>query len=232
VATRDFTLVAIGDSPGADFLVATQDGSSPVVRLRWGGLVPDYWRVTRDGEWIGDLLDGTDTEFYDYTAAPGVQHVYKVLAVASPDQVSPNGPTATITPTQVGAWLMDPETGGRVLILDADPETSMVEQAVLHNIVGDVPPVRRRSGTPPPSGTMAGYLLDNYDLDYPAAVLEATAMEFKDADQGQVFRLAIGTWNIPVTIGDLTVGPALLDDTGRPSFSIGFAWWRTRWSED
>src|SRR3546814_2683629 len=57
--------------------------------------------------------------------------------------------------------LMDPETGEKVLLLDEDIQTVMTERAVLHTPLGDAPPIRRRSGTPPPSGTATGLLLES-----------------------------------------------------------------------
>lgn len=223
----DFELVAIDDAPGADFLTVTQDGPSPVVRLAWAGAVPDNWRPTRDDDWLDDVLEGAVMEYLDYTAAPNRQHVYQVLAVTDLDEVSPNGPTATILTRPAGAWLMHPGTDSRVLILDEDIQTAMPERAVLHNPLGDGAPIRRRSGTPPPSGTLTGLLLESYaGDDYDPATMAATALGFKKASQGRVYRLAWGTWNIPVTIGDLQVSPVTINDAG-PAFSISFSWWQT-----
>lgn len=227
-ATLDFTLVALDDAPGVDVLTAVPVGPTPVVRLNWAGPLADYWRVTRDGDWVSDKLDGSVSEFFDYTAEPYAQHVYQVLPVTSLGEVSPNGPTATITPQPAGVWLMDPGTDEKLLILDATPETSMTEQAVLHTVVGDRPPVRRRSGTPPPSGTLSGFLLDSDATDFPAVLGNLTARTFKGNAQGHEYRLVMDGWNIPVTIGDMTSAPALLDHTGRPTYSVQFSWWQTR----
>lgn len=225
-AFLDFTLVAIGVAPGADSLTVAQDGPSPVVRLSWVGPTPDLWRITRDGEFL-DAVDGSVTTYLDYAARPGVQHVYQALVATDTGEVSPNGPIATIRPFPAGAWLMDPETGERVLILDEDVQTTMAERAVVHTPLGDGPPIRRRSGTPPPSGTVSGFLLSSLaGDDYLPDAMAATALGFKASDQGRVYRLAWGTWNIPVTIGDMNVAPAPADD-GQPGFSIAFSWWQT-----
>ena len=224
-ATFDFTLVATSAAPGADSLMAVQIGPSPVVRLAWSGATPDMWQVTRDGRWI-DRIDGAETTFYDYGATPLTQHVYQVLSRTDTGDVSPNGPTATITPRLAGAWLMDPDSGKKVLILDAQVDSTMTDRAVLHNVIGDKPVIRRRSGTPPPSGTLSGFLIDGLDEDFSAGLMLDHAVTFKGNDQGTVYRLAFDGWNIPVTIGDLSWSPAGLDD-GRATYAISFAWWQT-----
>jgi hypothetical protein len=222
----DFTLVAIGDAPGADSLIATQDGPGPVVRLAWVGPVPDLWRITRNGEFL-DLIDGSETSWLDYTAPSGVELVYQVLVATDTGEVSPNGPTATIRTRSAGAWLIAPDTDERILMLDEDIKVDMAERAVLHTPLGDGAPVRRRSGTPPPSGTAAGLLLDSYaGDDYAPAAMAETAFAFKGSDQGRVYRLAWGAWNIPVTIGDMTPSPVPVD-TGKPAYSVSFLWWQT-----
>lgn len=233
-ATHAFALVALGQAPGADQISATLDGPTPVVRVAWDGAVPDNWRVTRDGEWLDDpdsTMEGAVMEYLDYTARPGVSHVYQALAVTDLNETSPNGPTVTITPRPPGVWLMSPDSDERLLILDQEVEANMTERAVIHTPVGDGQAIRRRSGTPPPWGTVGGLLLDSAaGDDYSAVALEAIARRFKDSDQGRVYRFVWGTWNIPVTIGDMTVFPVTLDD-GRPAFEIAFTWWQTDWED-
>lgn len=226
-AYLDFTLVAIDAAPGADAIQVSQVGPSPVVRVTWTGPLPDLWRITRDGDLL-DLLDGSENTYLDYAASPLTPHVYQALVATDTGQVSPNGPSATLRTRPAGAWLMDPETGEKVLLLDEDIQTVMTERAVLHTPLGDGPPIRRRSGTPPPSGTATGLLLESAaGDDYLPVDMAAAAFRFKDSDQGRVFRLAWGAWNIPVTIGDMTVAPAVLDDTDRPAFTVSFSWWQT-----
>lgn len=226
-AFLDFALVAIDVAPGADTVQVSQVGPSPVVRVTWTGPLPDLWRITRDGDLL-DLVDGSETTYLDYGAAPLTQHVYQALVATGTGEVSPNGPTATLRTRPAGAWLMDPDTGEQLFFLDEEVATTMAERAVLHTPLGDAPLVRRRSGTPPPSGTASGLLLESAaGDDYLPADMAATAFRFKNSDQGHVYRLAWGSWNIPVTIGDMNVAPVTLDDTARPAFSIDFSWWQT-----
>lgn len=225
-AFLDFELVAIDDAPGADVITVNTDGPSPVVQVTWDGATPDLWRITRDGEFL-DLIDGAEREFLDYGARPLTQHAYQALAATDTGAVSPNGPTATIRPVPAGAWLMDPDTDERIMVGDEDVTFSMAERAVLHTPLGDGAPIRRRSGTPPPSGHVTGLLASLDEDTYSADTMHATALGFKDSDQGRVYRFTIGSWNIPVTIGDLVSAPVVTDDSGQTAYSISFDWWQT-----
>lgn len=226
-AVLDFTVVHNDVAPGVDALTATLDGPSPVVRLAWPGPAADFFQVVRDDEML-DRIDGLSTGYLDYTADPRAQHVYQVRPTTSTGLVSPNGPLATITPQPAGIWLIDPETDERIMLLDAVPEFSMAERAIVHELVGDRPPVRRRSGKPPPAGTWTGVLMDSTASDYPAAAMAATALVFKDNEQGRVYRLVDKGWNLPVTIGDMTVFPVVDTQRGVVSYSVSFSWWQTR----
>lgn len=226
-AEEVFELVATGDAPGADTISVSQVGVSPIMRVSWSGAVPDLWKPTRDGKWM-DTINGSRVDFYDYYATPRTQHEWKVLAATDAGATSPNGPTANATPYPMGVWLMDPDTEEVLFIMGADPVTTeMLDQAVTHAVLGG-PPVRRRIGTPPPSGTLAGELIDTpyTEDDYPVQALAATALSFKVSDQDRVYRLVWGDWNIPVTIGDVNVSPMDPGDH-QVGYVIGFKWWQT-----
>lgn len=224
-AVLDFTVVHNDVAPGVDALTASLDGSSPVVRLDWPGPAADFFQVMRDSDLL-DRIDGSLTSYFDYTADPRAQHVYQVRAATSTGLVSPNGPLATITPRAPGIWLIDPETDERIMVLDAVPEFDMAERAVEHEVMGDAPTVRRRSGKPPPRGSWTGVLVDGDAGE--AAAMAATALVFKDNEQGRVYRLVDKGWNLPVTIGDMTVFPVVDTQRGSVTWSISFRWWQTR----
>lgn len=222
--THDFTVVALGAAPGVEALTGSQVDHSPAVRLQWVGVTGDAWRITRDGEWL-DLVEGAEREYVDYTAKPNRRHVYQVLPATDAGEVSPNGPMFTITPTIAGAWLMDPEDGTRAFLLTREvPTVDMAEQAVTHDVVGSGP-VRRRVGVLPPSGTISGELHDVWD--YLAADSLAVLYDYKQRDAGYVYRLAFANWNIPVTIGDLTISPTGLSGSDGRVEAASFTWQQT-----
>lgn len=224
--SQTFTLVAAGVAPGADSISVTPLGHSPSMRVAWTG-TSDTWVVTRDGEWL-DVVDGATHVFYDHLAKPRTQHVYKVLMRTDEGVVSPNGPTATKSAYPIGVWLLDLDDDRALFVMGEAPVvTNMPDRAVLHNVL-DGPPVRRRIGKPPPNGTVIGTLVDTpyTDEDYPATAMETAAQAMAVVDQGRVYRLIWGDWNIPVTIGDMNVSPF---DPGnnQVGFSIAFSWWQT-----
>lgn len=215
-------LVALGEAPGVDSLTATA-GLYPYVRLAWAAADADEWQIVRDGAWI-DRIDGARRSFRDYYAEPGRSYAYRVLPVTD-SGVGPNGPTATVRLRPPGVWLFD-ETEV-VFLVDAEPtEVTWDERAVVHEILGDAPAVRRRAGQPPPRGIWSGKLIDGTDPNLSAETMNAVAMTFKASEQGRVFRLAYGDRNIPVTIGDLMVEPSMDGDTPL-TYDISFKWWQT-----
>lgn len=216
-------LVALADTPGVDTLTATA-GIYPYVRLAWSGEDADAWQVVRNGEWIDRLEDGGRRAWRDYYAEPGRAYTYRVLPVVD-SGVGPNGPSATVLLRPPGLWLFD-ETEV-VFVTDHEfPEVTWDERAVLHEVLGDAPPVRRRAGQPPPRGSVSGTLIGGTDPLLTAEAMKATAMVFKASEQGRVLRMSYGDRNIPVTIGDLMVEPNSYDSP--LSYSISFKWWQTR----
>lgn len=217
-------LVALAATPGVDTLTASA-GIHPYVRLAWSaGADADEWQIVRDGVWI-DRVDGSLRAWRDYYAEPGRKYAYRVLPVVD-SGVGPNGPTASVLLRPPGLWLF---VGTQVVFLvDHEfTEVSWDERAVVHEILGDAPPVRRRAGQPPPRGAVSGVLIDGTDPMLTAERMKATAMGFKGSGQGRVYRMSYGDRNIPVTIGDLMVEP--LNGTDSPlAYEISFKWWQTR----
>lgn len=217
--TQTFTLVEASAAAGVTTLTATATVNSPVVALAWTGAAADEWQIKRDSDWLERIAGGL-TAWSDYTAAPGVLHTYKVLRVTA-GVVSPNGPSAVVTPATGGAWLLDPDTAEKFMMADEDVQVTMAEQAVIHNVL-DEPAVRRRVGTPPPSGTATGTFVDG--LSGLAADFNELAMsDFKKAAQSHVFRLIWADRNVPVTIGDLTCEP--YREGGSVLYAVSFSWW-------
>lgn len=221
--TQEFDLVAAGAAEGVTTLTASLVNESPAIRLAWAAVTADEWQVVRDGEWL-DRIDGSLREFYDYTARPNHLHEYRVFPVSN-GVVSPNGPFATIMPTCTGIWLIDPDDGAQVLLLGQDAGSfDMVEQSVTHNVLGAAP-VRRRAGILPPSGAISGGIYDALDLA--ADDIVATLYDFKNGDPGHVYRLILGDWNMPVTIGDVKVQPTPQSGPEERMYVASLSWWQT-----
>lgn len=220
-ATLVTELVTLADTPGVDSLSAVA-GYNPYVRLAWSaGATPDAWQIVRNGIWL-DRVDGADRAFYDWNAKPG-DYIYRVLPVVD-SGVGPNGQSATVKLRPAGLWLYDEEE--IVFLIEHDNDESWDEQAVTHDVLGDAPPVRRRSGQPPPRGTVTGFLMAGADTSRDPAAMAATAISFKGSDQGRVYRMAYGDRNIPVTIGDMQVVPAHEGDAAW-TWAVSFKWWQT-----
>lgn len=228
VDTQDFTLVSSSVASGVTTLTATNTSPDFSVVLNWTGAAADNWQIVRDNVWV-ERIDGLLTTYTDRGARPGVQHTYKVLRVSG-GAVSPNGPSATVTPNPPGVWLYDPETNQKVFIVNETVDLAMTDQAVIHAVI-DAPPVRRRAGQPPASGTVSGNFVDgSAGL---AATFDAIAMgDFKPAPQSNVFRLIWADRNIPVQIGDLESLPIREGNT--VFYAVTFSWWHDgseRWED-
>lgn len=220
-------LVASHDAAGVDSIEAYLVGEGPTVRVTWDNTpMADRWVVTRDGEWL-EVLEGAEAEYYDYSASPLREHVYQVLHKTIGGDVSPNGPSASVTVNLAygGIWLINPDNGASVTIFGREAgEFRMDEQAVVHDVLGSTP-VRRRMGLLPPAGRVVGGLYtvgDRLAEDHRDRLLR-----WKKWDAGTVFRLVRGDQNLPVTIGNIVVDSTPTSDTDDLHYAVSFDWWQT-----
>lgn len=233
-ATKDFTVTVGGAAAGATSLTVTQRGATPIQDLAWSfAVAPTQVQITRavDGapaEFLGDPLPGATTTYADRTAPRYANVVYRALAVDGSGVVSNVGPSELVYPTSRAVWLLDPDadyasTAAVPLLGKEQGSQSMTEQAVVH-VVNNRAPVRRRLGLVPPSGSVSGVLMSA--LGVSATQGFDTLMDWKVNDASKVYRLVLGDWNIPVTIGDLSAVP--LPDSGKDlAYAVDFAWWQT-----
>lgn len=215
---HEFDLVAAGDADGVTDLTATVDG--PITSFAWDAITADEWQIERDDTWT-ERIDGSLRAFDDLTSAPFRTHTYRVLPVAD-GVVSPNGPSVTVTPRPLGIWLIDVETRDDVVLLAAeDLAVVMPETSVLHEVSGDLPPVRRRSGIRPPQGSISGLIVDALGRDHDTT--RDRLWDFKHGDAGRLYRLVLGEWNMLVTIGEVLPSPSPVVNRAT---TASFSWWQ------
>lgn len=193
-------------------LVAVQIGDTPRVRLSWARTgTTDAWVIVRDGEIIA-RLDAAEVEsasgtysWVDPTAAPLVQHVYKVKAVdfTSKKQTTPSSETY-ITTDAPGVWLLgelddvcldgDGISGFRTLDRRASykPINAAYDVDVVHAFEGVV-------------GGFVGSIDDRTPDGWEATRTAILAM--KDAPHAEV-QLVYGTTSVPVKLRNVSVSPA------------------------
>lgn len=237
-ATHDFAVNAGGSDDGPTELNVTQRGGTPIIDLDITFAVAPAGGVqiirTVDGEntWLARIpYAGAHTMWADRTAPRFKNVLYKALAVTAGGVVSNVGDAELIFPRSSGIWLLDPDadfddTAAAVLLGKDQLTADMSEQAVLHAVTGRAP-VRRRLGTPPPAGEFgrsSHVLMDALGLTADQA--HEQLMAWKTNDAGTVYRLVFGTWNIPVTVGNIQSFPTALsgDET---QYDAGFQWWQT-----
>lgn len=219
--SHEFDVVAAGSAPGPVNLTALQRGATAIIDLSWaiGETEPDEWLVLRNEEWIG-RVDGSVTAFADLTAPPYHEHEYQVVALSG-GEASTIGPIITVTPRPDGMWIIDPDDESMAAILgDEQGSQAMAEQAAVHPVVGRAP-VRRRLGVLPPSGAQAGVLIEA--LGVTADESYDALMRWKTQDAGHVYRLVLGSWNVPVTLSDIVAAPTPISGEER-IYAASFGW--------
>lgn len=234
-ATKTFLVNVGGSDAGPTDLTVTQRAGTPIVDLAWSFATPPAGgvQITRSvngepAQFLKRITNTGTTQWADRTAPRYANVVYRVLAVNASGTVSNVGPSELVYLRGMGVWLLDPDAAyadtAAVCFLGQGQGTQvMPEQAVLHTVNGRQA-VRRRLGLVPPSGTVSGTIMTA--LGVSAAQGLSTLMDFKAADAGKVYRLVLGTWNMPVTIGDVAAFPTpnSRDDA---EYTADFSWWHT-----
>jgi hypothetical protein len=161
--------------------------------------------------------------YEDWTWDPNKVHVYRAAPYTNGTGTASGGPTATVTPTCLGIWLVDPaDTTKRAVIWgDDDGDFDATELAVIHQPIAG-PPVRRTIYRPPLSGAVAGDLVD-IGAALTADSQIAALYDFKKNDRD--LRLILGDRNLLVRVGDLLVAPTPDSDLDRHSI-VSFSWWQ------
>lgn len=221
-ATRNVTLSTSAGVTNPTSITATNQGGSPVVLVTaTAASAPDGWAIIRDGKRIYTIeaFPVTTFAFNDWSAAPGVTHVYRAARIVN-GQVSAGGPTATITPIITGIWLVDPDDGTAAFLTGRDTGSwSATELAILHQPIAG-PPIRRVAYRPPLSGSITGQLVDTPNK--PASSSLAALYSFKSSPANRVLQLVLADRSIPVNVGDITVSP----NPVRGLSDVSFTWWQ------
>lgn len=227
-ATLPVVVTLDGTVPPMDALFASSDETSPAVVLTGTrSEIPDEVVIFRNGRRIArldgtDVFTGTAFAWTDWTAPPNVQATYRVAPVTL-GKVAAGGPTAILTPTCRGLWLIDPDDDRAAVIWGDDPGTwDRTDVAAVHQTLSGRN-VRRRLGRPLVSGSLAGTLVDVGD--YTAQASRDLLEDFADLDAGHVFRLIAGARSIPVTIGDVTIAPTPVSGGRDLVETVTFAFW-------
>lgn len=213
-ASVDFTVTFDGTVDPMDTLVASQVAGSPGVTLagtRAAG-IPDEVVVFRDGVQV-DRFPGTDAftsstafSWTDWSAPLGAAATYRLAPVVN-GAVASGGPTATITPTGQGLWLVDPDTDTVATLWGTDEGSWNADDvATVHvPVADDAPIVRRRLRRGTMVGSISGTVASAAGVD--AADVLAALAAFKLNDAGHVYRLIAGHLNLQVIVGDIVVAP-------------------------
>jgi len=215
-ATRTFSVQYDNTLTPVTSLTASQPTEAPWVRLQWDrATMPDQWVIVRDGEVIdkfdtaADLfVSGTTYRYVDYTARPFVAHTYKIRAVdivTGNRKMAATSPTATLTPTCPGYWLIDPDRPALEVNIGGSSDVPQVvfgEDSALFAPIGAEAPTRIVSSLRGLEGIINGSIettaVHTWDVH------KANLLALK-ATPSQTYRLAFGDENIPVTISHVNV---------------------------
>lgn len=222
-ATLTFTAQGSAGVTPALTCTASSDGFTPAVTIAaTRAAAPDSWTVVRDGVRIATGLApaSASLSYTDWSADPNKPHVYRAAPFTSPNTAS-TGPTATVTPTCRGIWLIDPANPTlRAVIWGMESgDFDASELAIIHQPIAG-PPVRRVAYRPPLSGSVSGELADAQGVTADNQI--SALYDFKANNRD--LQLVLGDRNLLVRVGDLLVAPMPDSDLERHS-SVSFAWW-------
>ena len=216
---RAFTYdLTTGVSPASSLTVAPDADQLGAVLTFARGTQPDAWTIVRDGQVVAaDLdpadLDSPDTltwQWTDDTAHPRREHTWEARAVVN-GQTSKGNPTAAATLEPVGIWLIDPNTGTRVVLAGEESgEWTMGEQSTRFEPLGAEHPILVTQGMRGYEGSISGLLID---WAAPPSMVGRTAQGERDhllelkGRAGSKYRLVINDQNIPVVVSNVSVYP-------------------------
>lgn len=239
-ATTTTTLELDAGTSGVDWTSATQVGSAPAVRVSVSrAVMPDAFALIRDGRRLVSDLDPNDllvpgTTIYAYTdwaCPPQEPHAYRLAPIVNGKTAADGfGQHDTVVPVVNAQWLLDPATGDAVPIFGSDDGSwTIVEDVAIDrvpNADGSTNVIRRRYSRGRPEGTVVGQLLavSGYE-DYDPAASAALLDQWAESDPAYEYRLVRGNENIPVTIGDMIVGPTRLSKPEDVVRQVSFSFW-------
>lgn len=231
-AQRTFTVNYSAGVAAPTSVVAAVSANKPWVDLTWQrSVAPDSWTILRDGVAIeadidsGDpFVSGTSYAWRDWTARPGVSHVYTVKAEVNGVLNSAASSSSAVTPKPVGTWLIDPVGDTYVLLGGMGFAASSEDDAETYKVLGSAGVVRSVMGVNGLMGKLDDMMLRTREgmtwLQYETVLL---SYKGRPADE---FRLVVGDLNIPVILGDITVVPHQDTQASRTLKSVSCSWWQ------
>lgn len=241
LAEREFTVQFDGTVTAASAVVL----ETPPNGAPWRDLLitratsPDSWTLVRSelpaglesavktDVVPGDVqVDSTHWRVRDHTMRPGVTYRIRPRAEVN-GKLASGGPTVDVVSDTTAIWLWDPEgedtdyavMGGR------DWTAAMPDNAVTHQVMGAIETVRTVMGLNGLSGAVTNLMVrDRAGRTW--REYEDTLYDFKSRPTGR-FRLLLGSWNIPVVIGDLVVQPHEATRPDQPLLAVSFSFWQS-----
>lgn len=223
----------LGTSPGVDpvaTLAASPVDLSPWVDLEWTRtLVPDSFVVLRDGKIIATvdpddvLVSGSTYRYRYYGARPNREHTYAVRAYEGAAQ-SANGPTASLTTSPSGLWIVDLDRKVDVTLWGNDEGTwTMVDDASVYTPIGSTQVVRIVNGMRGLEGSLSGLLMSGFGKTFEQ--MEADVYEIKSRPT-QTVRIIAGDENFEALIGNVRISPKPETRQGEIVKGVSFDFWQ------
>jgi hypothetical protein len=238
-ASRDFTVTYSATVAAASALTALPStGGSPSVDVKMTRATsPDSWTIQRQeagGSWVtvdtdvvpADIATSSTTWVYrDSTARIGVAYTYRAKAEVN-GVLSTTDPTASITLSAVGIWLVDPRNPTEWVVMGGKEfDGEKVDSATTYTVMGSVEVVRTITGLTGLSGNCKLMYRTREGKTWRQFEQILNRMKSKPTSQ---FRLLLGDLNIPVVLGD--VNPDLPHPDSRPDQvlkMVTFRFWQS-----
>jgi hypothetical protein len=243
---QDFQVVLDAGVTPADTVTAAQVGDSPVVVVtitRPAAVgAPDSWTVTRkevgmtgheyavdvDIDVAASMVAPLTWQVYDHSARPGVEYEYRARAEVN-GSLSDNSPVATITTDVAGIWLWDEDgpLDEYVVLGGKEFEADMLDRGGVFYGQGSLEVIRATSGQNGLAGSCTNLLIRTRN-GRTWRQYEEQMYDFKDRPTADI-RLCMGTTNIPVLLGDVTVRdhPESRPSLGSVLLGASFVWWQS-----
>lgn len=196
--------------PTPDWITAETQGPRPEVVVRAGfSTTPDAAVVIRDNIILARLdqseIAGGVVEWTDHTARPRQEATYVVRAIID-GRMSWGNPSARVTPRPTGIWLIAPDEGLSVRLLDKEEGTwEMGEESEAHVVGGRSVTVTR--GLRGYEGSLSGLIIGEH-RDIPETDGEAWRDRFLEIRRlRRGVRLVVADLNIPVAVWGFNIRP-------------------------
>jgi hypothetical protein len=182
------------------------------------------WKVVRSEILPSDVfVSGTTYRLRYYGARPNRETSYAVRAVVNNKQ-SANGPTATLTTSPSGLWIVDFDRGIYVTLWGNDEGTwSMVDDASVYAPVGSTEVIRIVNGMRGLEGSLSGLLMDGFGKTFDQMESDLYAIK---SEPTQTVRIIAGDENFTALVGNLRISPKPETRQGHIVKAVSFDFWQ------